>query len=137
MIAMYVLALRLGRWGIAGFGAIAFFLTLLQTVGFYKIAGTTEAERQAFGRSMRVLAAQFSVIIAPPMRPDTAGGYVQFRAFGALAIMFAIWALTSASGAVRGDEERGLVQAALGRGISRPRSRRGSPRSRPAAWSRR
>jgi polyether ionophore transport system permease protein len=121
MMTMYVLALRLGRWGIAGFGAIAFFLTLLQTIGFYRIAGTTEGERQAFGRSMRVLAAQFSVIIAPPMRPDTVGGYVQFRAFGALAIMFAIWALTSASGAVRGDEERGLVQAALGRGISRPR----------------
>ena len=120
-MAAYLLALRLGRWGIAGFGAIAFLVTLLQAAGFYKIAGRTEAERQAFGRSMSVLASQFTVIIAPPLRPDTVGGYVQWRAFGFLAILFAIWALASASGAARGDEERGLVQALLAGGLSRPR----------------
>ncbi|HEX9099277.1 MAG TPA: ABC transporter permease subunit [Candidatus Dormibacteraeota bacterium] len=120
MIAAYVLALRLGRWGIAGFGAVAFVFTLVQTVGFYKIAGRTEAERQAFGRSMSVLASQFTVIIPPPVRPDTVGGYVQWRAFGFLAILFAIWALASASGATRGDEERGIVQALLANGLLRP-----------------
>jgi len=121
MTAMFVLALRLGRWGIAGFGAIGFLLTLLQAAGFYRIAGQTQAERQAFGRSMSVLASQFTVIVAPPMRPDTVGGYVQFRAYGALAIMFAIWALAAASGATRGDEERGIVEAVLAAGLSRPR----------------
>ncbi len=120
-MAAYLLALRLGRWGIAGFGAVAFVVTLVQAVGFYKIAGRTEAERQAFGHSMSVLAAQFTVIIAPPARPDTVGGYVQWRAFGFLAILFAIWALASASGAVRGDEERGIVQALLANALSRPR----------------
>jgi ABC-2 type transport system permease protein len=117
----YLLALRLGRWGIAGFGAVAFVVALVQTVGFYKIAGNSEAERQAFGHSMSVLAAQFTVIIPPPVRPDTVGGYVQWRAFGFLAILFAIWALASASGAARGDEERGMVQALLANGLSRPR----------------
>ena len=121
MIVVYVLALRLGRWGLAGFGAIAFTVALLQAVGFYKIAGSTQAGRLAFGRSMSVLAAQFSVIIAPPIRPDTVGGYVQWRAFGALAILFAIWALAAATGAARGDEERGIVQAVLAGGVSRPR----------------
>jgi ABC-2 type transport system permease protein len=120
-MAAYLLALRLGRWGIAGFGAVAFVVTLLQAVGFYKIAGRAEAERQAFGHSMSVLASQFTVIIAPPVRPDTVGGYVQWRAFGFLAILFAIWALASASGVARGDEERGLVQALLANGLSRPR----------------
>jgi ABC-2 type transport system permease protein len=120
-MAAYLLALRLGRWGIAGFGAVAFVVTLVQTVGFYNIAGHTEAERQAFGHSMSLLAAQFTVIIPPPVRPDTVGGYVQWRAFGFLAILFAIWALASASGAVRGDEERGIVQALLANGLSRPR----------------
>jgi ABC-2 type transport system permease protein len=120
-MAAYLLALRLGRWGIAGFGAVAFVVALVQTVGFYKIAGGSEAERQAFGHSMSVLAAQFTVIIPPPVRPDTVGGYVQWRAFGFLAILFAIWALASASGAVRGDEERGIVQALLANGLSRPR----------------
>jgi ABC-2 type transport system permease protein len=120
-MAAYLLALRLGRWGIAGFGAVAFVVALVQTVGFYNIAGHTEAERQAFGHSMSLLAAQFTVIIPPPVRPDTVGGYVQWRAFGFLAILFAIWALASASGAVRGDEERGIVQALLANGLSRPR----------------
>ena len=120
-MAAYLLALRLGRWGIAGFGAVAFVVALVQTVGFYKIAGNSEAERQAFGHSMSVLAAQFTVIIPPPVRPDTVGGYVQWRAFGFLAILFAIWALASASGAARGDEERGIVQALLANGLSRPR----------------
>ncbi len=120
-MAMYLFALRLGRWGIAGFGAVAFLFALVQAAGFYKIAGRTEAERQAFGRSMSILATQFTVIIAPPIRPDTVGGYVQWRAFGFLAILFAIWGLASASGAARGDEERGIVQAMLVGGLSRPR----------------
>ena len=115
----YLFALRQGRWGIAGFGAIAFLITLLNAAGFYQVAGHTTAEREAFARSIDVLAAQFSVIVPPPMRPDTAGGYVQFRAYGALAIAFAIWALASASAAARGDEERGIVQAVLAAGISR------------------
>ncbi len=120
-MAMYLFALRLGRWGIAGFGAVAFLVTLVQAAGFYQIAGRTQAERQAFGRSMSVVAAQFTVIIAPPIRPDTVGGYVQWRAFGFLAILFAIWGLAAASGAARGDEERGIVQAILVGGLSRPR----------------
>ena len=118
-MAAYLLALRLGRWGVAGFGAIAFLVSLLQAAGFYQISGHTPAQRQLFGRSMTVLATQFTVIIAPPMRPDTVGGYVQWRAFGFFAIVFAIWALASASGAARGDEERGIVPAVLASGMSR------------------
>ena len=120
-MAAYILALRLGRWGIAGFGAVAFLVTLVQAAGFYQIAGHTAEEREAFGRSISVLASQFTVIIAPPIRPDTVGGYVEWRAYGFLAILFAIWGLASASGAARGDEERGLVQALLATGLSRPR----------------
>jgi len=120
-MAAYLVGLRLGRWGIAGFGAVAFLVTLLQAVGFYQIAGHTQAERLGFGRSMSALATQFSVIVPLPTRPDTVGGYVQWRAFGFFAIVFAIWGLAAASGAVRGDEERGIVQALLASGLSRPR----------------
>lgn len=121
MTVVTLLAFRLGRWGIMGFGLVAFATALLQSAGFYQVAGKTDAERRAFGRSMSILAAQFTVIIAPPDRPDTVGGYVQWRAFGFLAIVFAIWGLASASGAARGDEERGLVQAILAAGVSKPR----------------
>jgi ABC-2 type transport system permease protein len=120
-MGMLLLALRLGRWGIVGFGAVAFLVTLLQAAGFYKVAGRTEAERQAFGRSISFLAAQFTAIVPPPVRPDTVGGYVQWRAFGFLAIAFAIWALAAGTGAMRGDEEKGIVEAVLAAGLSRPR----------------
>ncbi len=115
----FLFALRMGRWGVAGFSVLAFFSSLLQAVGFYQIAGHTTAERVAFGQSMSGLASQFSVILPPPIRLDTAGGYVQWRSYGALAIVFAAWALVAAGGAARGDEERGLVEAVLAAGASR------------------
>ncbi len=114
-----VLGLRLGRWGIVGFSAGGFLSSLIQAVAFYQIAGHTPAERLAFGQSMTALASRFTVILPPPSRLDTVGGYVQWRSFGGLAILFAVWALASASGAARGDEERGLVEAVLASGVSR------------------
>jgi ABC-2 type transport system permease protein len=115
------LALRLGRWGLVGFAGVGFLATTLQAVGFYQVAGHSAEERAAFGRSMTQLGTQFSILLPPPVRPDTVGGYVQFRAFGSLAVLFAIWALVSATAAARGDEERGLVEAVLAAGLSRPR----------------
>jgi ABC-2 type transport system permease protein len=115
------LAFRLGRWGLVGFAALGFFAATLQAVGFFQVAGHTATERAAFGRSMTQLGTQFSILLPPPVRPDTVGGYVQFRAFGSLAFLFAIWALVSASGAARGDEERGLVEVMLASGLSRIR----------------
>jgi ABC-2 type transport system permease protein len=115
----FLYALRLGRWGAFGFGALAFVITLAQASGFYAIAGHTAAERAAFARSMAQIATEFSVILPPPLRADTVGGYVQWRAYGALSIIVAIWALASAGGATRGDEEKGLVEAVLTTGIAR------------------
>jgi len=115
------LALRLARWGILGFSVLAFVSTLIQALGFYQVAGHNAADRLAFARSIDILASQFTVLLAPPVRPDTVGGYVQYRAYGGLAILFAVWAMASAAGAFRGDEERGLVEAALATGTGRAR----------------
>jgi ABC-2 type transport system permease protein len=115
------LALRLGRWGMIGFAATGFMATFINCVGFYQVAGHTQAEREAFASSFAQIAAQLTVLLPPPVRLDTVGGYVQYRAHGSLAIVFAIWALASASGAARGDEERGLVEVILATGLSRAR----------------
>ena len=112
-------AIRQGRWGLIGFAVAAFVFTLVQTAGFYQIAGHTPQERAALGRTMSALAAQLVVVFPPPIRPDTVGGYVQFRGFNSLAILFAVWALASATGFVRGDEEKGIVESALATGTSR------------------
>ncbi len=117
----FLFALRMGRWGIGGFSVLAFLSSVLQAVGFYAIAGHSAAERAAFGRTMSVVASQFSVILPPAIRLDTPGGYVQWRSFGALVIIFAVWALVAACGAARGDEERGLVETVLAATVSRAR----------------
>jgi len=114
-----VLGLRLGRWGVVGFSGLAFFSSLVQTVAFFQLAGHTSAERAAFGKSMTQLASSLTLILPPPMRLDTVGGYVEWRSFGGLAIVFAVWALVSAGGAARGDEERGLVEVVLAASLTR------------------
>lgn len=116
------LALRLGQWGLIGFAAVAFIFTFLNAVGFYAVAGHTPAEREAFANSFAQIAAQLTVLLPPALRLDTVGGYTQYRAFGSLVIMFSIWALASASGAARGNEERGLVEVILATGVSRVRA---------------
>jgi ABC-2 type transport system permease protein len=115
------LSLRLGRWGLLGFSILAFAPSLVQTVGFYQIAGHTAAARAAFAQSMSQLASQLTFILPPPAGLDTVGGYVEWRAFGGLAILFAVWAVVSGTGAIRGDEERGLVEAVLATGLTRSR----------------
>jgi ABC-2 type transport system permease protein len=113
------LGLRLGRWGVAGFSFLSFVASYIQAVGFYQLAGHTPEQRAAFAQTMTQLASQLTVILPPPTRLDTVGGYVEWRSFGGLAILFAVWALVSAIGAARGDEERGLVESVLAASLPR------------------
>jgi ABC-2 type transport system permease protein len=115
------LGLRVGRWGVLGFSFLSFAVSYVQATGFYQLAGHTAAQRAAFATTMGQLASQLTVILPPPTSLDTVGGYVQWRAFGGLAILFGVWALASGSGAARGDEERGLVEAVLSTGTTRIR----------------
>lgn len=46
-------------------------------------------------------------------------GWVEWRAVGPMPLMLAFWALMAATGAGRGDEERGLVEHWLSAGVSR------------------
>ncbi len=89
--------LRLGRWGMVGFSAAAAVSIFVQTAGFYQVAGQSAGDRAAFGASMATLAARFVALFPPPIRPDTVGGYVEFRGFHPLALIFAVWALASAT----------------------------------------
>ena len=113
------LGLRVGRWGVLGFSFLSFAISYVQATGFYQLAGHTAAQRAAFASTMSQLASQLTVILPPPTSLDTVSGYVQWRAYGGLAILFGVWALASGSGAARGDEERGLVEAVLATGTTR------------------
>ncbi len=115
-----LLGLRLGRWGVFGFSLAALMSVFAQTAGFYQIAGHTLVQRLQFGASMAALEAQFVALFAPTIRPDTVEGFVEFRGFNSLTILFAVWALASATGFARGDETRGIVEMELATGTPRP-----------------
>ncbi|HEY0830113.1 MAG TPA: hypothetical protein VGE99_03145 [Candidatus Dormibacteraeota bacterium] len=90
-------ALREEGWRVVGFAIAGFAMTLLQSVAYYRLAGNTFPERAVFGYSLSLEAAVNAVLSAPPVRPDTVAGYVELRAFGPLAIIFAGWAAVSAT----------------------------------------
>jgi putative exporter of polyketide antibiotics len=114
-------AFRLHRWGLIGYGVVLFISTYVQAAAFMQVAGTTAASRAAFARSMSSLAAQLSYILPQPFRLDTLAGYVQWRAYGPLALVVMIWAIAAAAGAVRGDEDKQLVDYWLAARVSRAR----------------
>jgi ABC-2 type transport system permease protein len=94
---------------------------VLNTLAFVQIAGTTPAERAAFAQQMTLLGAQLSYMLPVPVRIDTLSGYLEWRLFGFMVLVFGIWAAISASGSGRGDEERGLVEQWLAAGVGRAR----------------
>lgn len=118
---MLSLALRMQRTGFVATSALSVFLSLVQAIGFAEIVGTTPAERAAFGQEMNLLGQQVSYLIPPPIHPETVAGYVQWRVFGSLSLIFGVWAMISATGAIRGEEQRGLLEQWLAAGVSRGR----------------
>ena len=115
------LALRMQRTGFIATTAFSVFLGILQVIGFATIVPTNPAQRAAFGQQMELLGQQVSYLIPPPIHPETMGGYVQWRVFGSLSLAFGFWAMMSATGAVRGEEQRGLLEQWLTAGVSRGR----------------
>ena len=94
---------------------------VLNTLAFVQIAGSTPAERAAFAQQMAILGAQLSYMLPAPIRIDTLSGYLEWRLFGFMVLVFGIWSAISASGSGRGDEERGLVEQWLAAGVGRAR----------------
>jgi len=96
-------------------GAIA------QPLAFATLAGNTPAERAVFGQQMELLALQLTYLLPLPHGLGTMAGWIEWRALGFLEVVVGFWAVMAASGAGRGDEERGLVEHWLAQGVSRGR----------------
>ncbi len=118
---MLRIALRTHRGGAIFMAIIAAINGVLNGVGFVEVAGRTAAERQEFAQQMAILGRQMSYLLPPPVDLDTIGGYLTWRAFGSLALVYAVWGLLASTGAGRGDEERGQTETWLATGVSRVR----------------
>jgi ABC-2 type transport system permease protein len=114
------MALRGHRTGFLLGGTLACSALLAPAATFTAAAGSTPGDRAVFGLRMQAIANEVAYILPLPIQPETIGGYLQWRGYGLLSIIFGIWALLAASGA-RADEECGLVDFWLAAGLSRPR----------------
>lgn len=106
--------MRERRWTAFAFALVAFAMTLLQSIAFFRLAGHTFAERAAFGYSLSLDAVANAALFRPPVHPETVAGYVELRAFDPLAIVFAAWATVSATAL----ESRRLISRATDFAIS-------------------
>jgi len=118
---MLRIALRAHRTGFLVAAALSFVTTFVETEGFAAAAGQTPAERAAFGAQMQALAPQVAYLIPLPIHPETLAGYVQWRGFGFVYIITCFWALMAATGAIRNEEERGLIEQWLASTVGRLR----------------
>ncbi|TMD45686.1 MAG: hypothetical protein E6I86_14560 [Chloroflexi bacterium] len=118
---MFRIGWRFHRTGMISTAAIGGLNGMLQSLGYKAIVGNSEAARQQFGLQMQVLGRQVSYLVPLPVHPETLAGYVQWRVFGFLPLIFGFWALMAGSGVIRGDEERGLLELWLASRISRAR----------------
>ena len=101
--------------------ALGIFYGILQAAAYNAAAGTTAASRRDFGQATETFGRQYSLLLPLPHGVDTIAGFIQWRVYGALPILFGFWALLSAAGATRGDEERGLIEQWLASGVGRLR----------------
>jgi ABC-2 type transport system permease protein len=120
-VTLLRLALRSHRTGLIATALIVSLGGLINSIGFAQIAGDTPAARALFAQQMELLARQLTYMLPAPAQLDTMAGYLTWRWFGSAALVYAFWALLAATGAGRGDEERGLVELWLAASVSRAR----------------
>jgi putative exporter of polyketide antibiotics len=118
-VTLLRIGLRLGRAGAVAAAALGTVGAFAQPLAFATLAGNTPAERALFGQQMELLALQLTYLLPLPHGLGTMGGWIEWRALGFLEVVLGFWAVMAASGAGRGDEERGLVEQWLAQGVSR------------------
>jgi putative exporter of polyketide antibiotics len=120
-----VTLLRLGLRSHLGGGlaitAIGVVNMLAQTLGYAQLGGRTPLERAIFAQQMELLGRQLTYLLPLPRELDTLAGYLDWRGIGFMPVVLGFWAVVAASGAGRGDEERGLVEQWTAAGVGRLR----------------
>ena len=114
-------ALRLQRAGWVACALLAGVVALGTAASFPSVIGATPEQRLASAWQLARLARPISVLLPVPVQVETLGGYVQWRVFGGLPFVVVGWALLAGTAAIRGEEQRGLLEQWLACGIGRVR----------------
>ncbi len=118
---MIRIAARMGRLGLLVITLAGVLDAVIQAVGYEKSAGTTLAAREAFAQQMNAVAGAVTWIAPLPIHLETMGGWLRWKEYTVVVPLLAFWAVIAASGALRGDEDSGLVEQWLSTGIGRLR----------------
>src|SRR6266566_2730016 len=118
---MIRIAARMGRFGLIVITLAGALDAVIQAAGYETSAGTTLAAREAFARQMDAVAASVTWIAPLPVHLETMGGWLRWKEYTVVVPLLAFWAVLAASGALRGDEDSGLVEQWLSTGIGRLR----------------
>jgi ABC-2 type transport system permease protein len=65
-----------------------------------------------------VLGQSLTYLLPKPVGLTNISGFLQWRVYGALPLLFGVWVVVGAAGASRGDEDRGLVDEWVSAGVS-------------------
>jgi ABC-2 type transport system permease protein len=112
--------LRAHRWALAGVGFLGFVSPYTTGVSYLAAVGTAAA-RANFGRQTLALGPQLAYLIPLPLRPETVAGYLWWKGLTWMTLVFAAWGLAAATGAIRNEEERGLIEVWLASPAGRTR----------------
>ncbi len=112
---------RLQRNGLIAMTLFGVFYGLFQASAYKSAAGSTSAEQAAFGHQMEALGQSLIYLLPKPIGLENISGFLQWRVYGALPLLFGVWLVISAAGASRGDEDRGLLDGWISSGVSRVR----------------
>jgi ABC-2 type transport system permease protein len=110
--------LRSHRWALAGVAFVG-FVSPYSAAASYVAATGTAALRASFGRQTVALGPQLAYLVPLPIRPDTVAGYTWWKGLTWLTLIFAVWGLAAATGLVRNEEERGLMETWLAQPFGR------------------
>ena len=113
-------ALHTHRWAFAGVAFIGFIGPYSTGASYAKLAATAAA-RASFGRQTTALGPQLAYLVPLPLRPDTVAGYLWWKGLTWMPIVVAVWGLAAATGLIRNEEERGLMETWLATPFSRMR----------------
>jgi ABC-2 type transport system permease protein len=120
VMTMVRYALRTHRWAFAGVSLIGFIGPYATGASYAKLAATAAA-RAAFGRQTTAFGPQLAYLVPLPFRPDTVAGYLWWKGLTWMSLLVAVWGLAAATGLMRNEEERGLMETWLSTPFSRVR----------------
>lgn len=107
------------RFGALGYSAFLFVLIFVEVPNY--LALTSPDQRAAFAVQMQKVSEATTLLIAGSRGLETMDGYLQWFLFGYFPFFFPIWGLIAGTGAFRGEEDSGLLEAWLATGITRGR----------------